>query len=139
MTSDQLADDIVAHLNAIESPIVEFQAVNPAEVGEHLKEKRNDFAVFVIADSESETPLDRGDTCDERRTVAVIINGPIRGNMTKQTALRFGEQLRLALRETEFDGYIWAGNETTTLIDYAALKENRQFLSRFAATYFNVA
>jgi hypothetical protein len=137
MTADELADELVDHFNAISDPLISFQAVNPLEIGEEDKERSN-YAVFVIAIAESETPFDRGDTCDERRIVSVIINGPI-GNVTKRIAMRFCEQLRRSLYETTFDGYRWAGNETTTLIDYAALKGKGQYLSRFDATYFTVA
>jgi hypothetical protein len=135
MTSDEIADRMVEHLNALEEPLIAFQAVNPPEIGEADKE-RSDYAVFVIPNAERETPFDRGDTCDERRVLSIIVNGPIRGNVTKRIAMQFGEQLRRSLRETEFEGYRWAGNETTTLVDYAALKTKNQFLSRFDAEYF---
>jgi hypothetical protein len=138
MTADELADHLVEHFNAIEEPLVAFEAANPAEITEAEKE-RSDFGVYVIPNSESETAFDRGDTCDERRVVSVIVNGPVRGNVTKAVAMKFSEQLRLSLRETQFDGHRWAGNETTTLIDYGALKTKAQFLSRFDATYYTVA
>lgn len=135
MTSDELADLVVEHFNALAGPVIEFQAVNPPEIGEADKE-RSDFGVFVIPNSETETAFDRGDTCDERRVLSVIVNGPIRGNMTRRLAMQFGEQLRRSLRETEFEGYRWARNETTTLVDYAALKSKNHFLSRFDTEYF---
>jgi hypothetical protein len=138
MTADELADHLVEHFNAISEPLIQFQAINPSEIGEADKE-RNNFAVFVIPNSENETPIgDRGDTCDERRIVSIIVNGPIR-NVTKRIAMQFGEQLRRSLYETKFEGYQWTGNEATTLVDYAALKSKSQFLSRFDATYFTFA
>lgn len=138
MTSDDLADKVAEYLNSLEDTLIEFEAVNPPEVGEFLKEKRNTFAVFVIPESESEEPFDRGDTCNEHLTVGVVINGPMK-NMTKKLAMQFGKQLRRALCETDFDGYTWQGNDVVTPIDFAALKDNGQFLSRFNASYYGIA
>ena len=135
MTSDELADHLAEHLGTIEEPIIEFQAVKPETVAEAQAE-RSDYGVFVIPYAESETPLDRGDMCNEERVVSVVVNGPLK-TVPRATALKFCEQLRNSLRESEFDGYRWAGNETVSIFDSAVLKEKNQFLSLFRATYFN--
>lgn len=137
MTSNDLADYIVAHLNLLDDPIIEFQAVNPETVAEASKEIA-DFQVFVMPFEETEEAIDRADTCREERVVSVVVNGPI-GQVTKSIALQFAEQLRLSLRETEFEGYRWQGNETVSVLDAEALKSKNQFLHLFRATYFTFA
>ena len=137
MTADEIADELVTHFNAISDPLIAFQAIVPDDV-EDIEKERTDFVVFVVPTGESEEPFDRGDTCNEERVISVVVSGPIK-TVTKRLAMQFGEQLRRSLRETEFQGYRWSGNETTTLIDYNALKTKGQFLSRFDATYFALA
>lgn len=137
MTSDDLAEQVADHFNDLDAPLIEFQAVVPEDVEEYQLERHN-FQVYVIPTGESETPIDRGDACDERRIVSVIISGPI-GQVTKRIAMRFGEQLRRSLYETEFSGYRWIGNETTTLVAYDFLKSKNQFVSRFDAEFFGIA
>jgi len=136
MTSDQLADSLVLHFNAISDPLIAFQAIKP-EVAEADKEC-SDFAVFVIPFGESEAAFDRGDTSREERVVSVVVNGPI-GQVTKSIALAFCESLRRSLRETEFDGLRWSGNETVSVYDFDALNTKSQFLHLFRATYFTFA
>ena len=137
MTSDELADYLVDHFNDLSDPIVAFQAIKPETVAEAQKE-RADYGVYVLPYEESETPLDRGDTCNEQRVVSVVVNGPLK-TVTRSTAMQFCEQLRRALRETTFNGYRWSGNETVSIFDANALKEKDQFLSLFRATYFTIA
>lgn len=137
MTSNDLADYLVAHLNLLDDPLIEFQAVNPETVAEASAEVHN-FQVFVMPFEESEESIDRADTCREERIVSVVVNGPI-GQVTKSLALQFAEQLRLSLRETEFEGYRWQGNETVSIYDADALKTKNQFLHLFRATYFTFA
>ncbi len=137
MTSNDLADYIVAHLNLLDDPLIEFQAINPETVAEASVEVHN-FQVFVMPFEESEESIDRADTCREERVVSIVVNGPI-GQVTKAIALQFAEQLRLSLRETEFEGYRWQGNETVSIYDADALKSKNQFLHLFRATYFTFA
>jgi hypothetical protein len=137
MTSNDLADYIVVHLNLLVDPIIAFQATNPETIAEASKEVA-DFQVFVMPFEESEESIDRADTCREERVVSVVVNGPI-GQVTKAIALQFAEELRYSLRETEFEGYRWQGNETVSVLDADALKTKGQFLHLFRATYYTFA
>jgi hypothetical protein len=133
MNADQLADFVVDTFNDISDPVIVFQAVNPESIAEAEKE-HTDFQVFVVPFGETETRINRGDVCEERRTVSVVINGPI-GQVTRATALQLLDQLKRSLRRTSFDGYRWASNETVSYWNPDALKEKRQFYSVFRAEY----
>ena len=135
MTSDALADLVVATLNALVSPPLNFQAINPPEMATADAERSN-FAVFAIPFSETESSFDRGNTCREDRVVSVVVNGPLDMNVTRAKALEFVEFLRLGLRGTELGGYLWADNETVSIFDTEALKTKNQFLSLFRASYY---
>jgi hypothetical protein len=135
MTSDQLADLVVAELNAIDDPPIAFQAVNPPEVPDPQAE-RNNFQVFVLPFDESESPINlSNDTCREERRVSIFVHGPI-GSVTRAKAIEFCEVLRSSLKGTRLGDYLWDGNETVSLFDADALKNKNQFLSLFRATYY---
>jgi hypothetical protein len=136
MTSDLRADYLVTEFNAIADPAIAFTATNPPEVVD-VESERADWAVFVQPFAESEEPQDRGDMSREELQVNVIVHGPLSATLTRAVALTFMKSLRDALRETEFEGYRWDGNETVSLFDFDALKTKKQFLSLFRATYFH--
>lgn len=133
MNAEELADYVVEHFNAIEDPVIAFEATKPEDIAEAYKERDN-YQVFVIPFSETETRIDRGDTCEQHRTVEVVVTGPI-GQVTRFTALQFLTQLKRSLRLTKFDNHRWMGNETPTLWDPDAMKTKGQFLSVFHAEY----
>lgn len=138
MTSDDLADLLVTHLNGLADKPITYQAVKPEEVAEADKE-RSDWGVFIVPYSEAEEAFDRGDTCREELVCSVVINGPVRGSVTREKGCELSRFLRFSLRETELGGYRWQENETVSLYDSDALKTKGQFLSLFRATYYDFA
>ncbi len=134
MTSDEIADGIVAIFNEIDEPVINFAAENPPETAD-VETERGEYLVYAIPYDESETPQDQADMCERLRTVSVAVTGPIDETHTRKLAMQLVEQLRLSLQETEIGRYHWDGNETVGLWDSEALKTKRQFLSLFRATY----
>lgn len=137
MTSADLADALVTHFNALASKPIAFRAEAPDDPAEAVKEQ-SDWRIFVVPKEESETPIDRGDTCREEFRPSIIINGPIRSSLTRTKGLEVVKFLRDSLRETEFSGLDWDGNDIESLYDPEAEKKN-QFLSLFRPTYYQFA
>lgn len=138
MTSDQIADSVVAHLNATTAKPIQFEAVKPATVAEAEAESAS-YGVFVLPYAESEVPFDNGFTCKRERVVSIVVNGPINDLVDRAKAMEFSEFVRTALEGTEFDGYLWSGNETVSLYDAEVLRTKNKFLSLARATYFTIA
>lgn len=134
MTADDIADEIVTVFNAIAAPVFAFTAVNPAD-GPEVEREDQTTTVQVYGYSESEEPLDRGDVLQSDREINVVLTRTLDSSDTRKDCLDWLNQLKDALKETEFGGYRWRGNETVTLYDLDALVQQRQFLSLFRATY----
>ncbi|MGD9632655.1 MAG: hypothetical protein AB7I57_18335 [Pirellulales bacterium] len=134
MHAEELAKKLATHFSALDEKPVGFQATAPLELAVADAERR-DWGVFVVPFEESEEPLDRGDMCREELVVKVVVNGPTK-QITRAKGIELSKFLRDSLRETEFDGFRWAGNETELLYDADAFKSSGQFLSVFRATYF---
>jgi hypothetical protein len=137
MNADELADHLVDHFNSIEEPLIAFQAQKPDEIPEAEKE-RSDFNVFVVPFGETETKINRADSCDERRQVSVVIHGPI-ASVTRSLAIKFVEQLKRSLRRTIFEGFRWASNESVQFFNPEALKLHGQFYSVFRTEYLGIS
>jgi hypothetical protein len=137
MTSDELADDLVAHFNALDDKPIEFQAVNPPEEID-CEAERDDWRVFVWPFAEREQSLDRGDMCREELDVDVFVHGPTKTQIGKDKGMELVRFLRESLRETTFGGFRWDKNETVSgVFDAGVLRLKKQFLSTFRATFYN--
>lgn len=134
MTADEIADAMVATFQAIDEPLIGAAVENPPETTD-VEAELGGWFVYVIPYDETEAPQDNADMCERLRIVSVAINGPIDATTNRKLAGRFVEQLRASLEESEFGRYQWDGNETIVLWDFEALKDKRQFLSLFRATY----
>ncbi len=150
-TCDGLANDIVARFNDYfygtdpqAEPIIQFTPFNSETIPEVMVEQATEFSVLVWPDSETAEPLDRGDTCNEKLVAGVAVVGPMGGNISKEDAMRFVKQLRVALRGTAFDGdngsrYIFYNDQITPLYDVEAFHKADQFVSGFLVTYDGLA
>jgi hypothetical protein len=136
MTSEELCSELATHFNDLADKPIEYLASVPAETPTTVKET-TDWQVLVVPFSESEESFDAGDTCREERVVSVIVTGPIRGTTTRDKGSELCKFLRDNLRETSFDGFRWAGNDTVSLYDTDALKTLNQFASLFQATFYS--
>lgn len=134
MTSEDLAKLLAAHFTELDDKPIEFAARVTDDVSVADAE-RSDWAVFLVPFEESEEPFDRGDACREELVVSVVINGPAK-QVGRAKGSELAKFLRNSLRETEFGGFDWAGNETALLYDADAFKTTGQFLSVFRATYY---
>jgi hypothetical protein len=154
-TADDLADDVVDQFRDYfygtgdpVTPLIQFEAVNSAEISEVIVEEQGTYSVFVFPDSETATPFDQGNRCDERLVIGVVVVGPV-GTVTKKLAIKFCKQLRRALRGTVFESvdededrgvtYQWLSDEVEPLFDAEALATNSEFVGAFKATYQGLA
>lgn len=136
MTADEIADQIVEVFNALTDQECRFAAEKPAVLAT-VEAERKDLGVFVVPKDEQEEEVgDRGFTCKRTRVVSVAVNGPLNDNFTLARYLKQVEALRQSLEGTEFDGYLWSGNETISLWDNEALRIRNRFLALFEATYY---
>lgn len=137
MTADEIADEVVDVLNTIASPTFAFVATNPPN-GPDVERESAGTTVHVYPYSESETPQDRGDMVVADREVNVLLTRTLDANETRADCLAWLAELKDALRQTKFGGFVWRGNETLTLYDFDAWTQRRQFISLFRATYRGV-
>ena len=136
MTSaDDIADGVVAMLNALETSIA-FQAVNPPNVPE-IDREVNDATVQVYPFEETEEPTDRGDMVKATRVVSVIVQAPLKTDRARKDCIAWLNELKAAFTEQTISGYRWGGNTTDSLYDFDAMAQKRQFLSVFKATFFS--
>lgn len=138
MNADQIADEVVDVLNAIVDPVYAFTAENPPDGPEWEREGGGAY-VSVYPFAERETPFDRGDAVQSERDVNVLIVKTLDDGETRADCLAWVNQLKDALRETSFDGFRWAGNETLVLYDVDVWNQQRTFVSLFRATYRGLA
>ena len=135
-TSDDLAENLVAHFNAA-TLALKCPAEKPPVVPDFEKETATSFRIYLVPYSESEEAFDQGDTCREELHVSVVVHGPLSATVSRARALELVKSARLSLRETEFDGFRWFRNETLTLLDREALRTKNTLLSSFRALYYN--
>ena len=133
MTSYDLAKLVADHLNKTEDKPRPFLAFRPKKKAEATVESGK-WIVAVLAWAEDETPVDQNDECDCRLRVRVVLNGPIK---ELGDGLEFGQFIRRAMRQTEFDGFRWQGNQVIELWDEEAI-DRGHFLSLFEAEYYGI-
>ena len=138
MTADELADLVVALLNDAPDKPIEYTAVKPAEVGE-IDAERDDCGIYVVAEEESEEPIGDNDGTSKRtRSVAIVVNGPVRDRPLGDY-LKLSEFARRCFEGTQFDRMFWQGNDVVSTYDRDALKNRRRFLSLCVATYDEIS
>lgn len=136
MTSDDLADYVVAAFNDLEDQQFTFTAKKP-EVVEEIEQDRSEFGVYVLAKNEGEEPLgDMGSTQRRTRVVSVVTTGRITSGNTIGDFLEQTQALREALEGTELGGYLHDRNEVLSVWDLDAARTQSRFLSLFEATYY---
>lgn len=138
ITSEEIADGVVAVLNAIEEKLIAFEANNPPVVPDYEKERAPGFRVHVVPFAEDDEALDHSDAANETLKVNVILQGPITQQLTRKLYLQAQKQMRIALREVDVADYAWQGNETASLFDADALRDRDEFLSVFRPTYYGI-
>lgn len=140
-TAYEIAGEVATLLNATACSVT-FKAART--LMPELERTDKTATVQVQPWSESEEPADRGDMQNQRREVNVIVQTPLEEGLDEELAMTWLGELKAAFNETRLDlgaGDVWRwdGNETVSLFDTDALKNKRQFLSVFRASFFNFA
>lgn len=138
MTIDELADLVVAHLNALESKPIVYQAIKPEDTAEADAE-RESWGVFVVPFEKSLEPFDRGGTCREEIRLSIVVNGPVKGAANRAKGEELADFLGDSFRDTDLEDYSWDGNEIVLPYDTEALKTKKQFLHVFRPKFFRFA
>lgn len=138
MTSEELCEHLATHFNGLANKPLEYRATKEDDIAVACAE-RSDWQVFLVPNSENEEPpLDGAGMCREELIPSVVVNGPCK-SVTRGKGIELQKFLRDSLKATEFEDYVWDGNEVNTLWDVEAFKKAKQFLSLFRPTYFTFA
>lgn len=135
-----VADALVDHL-ADESFSIACDVEGPVLVPK--LERVTDSATLQVQPwSEEESPADRGDMQNQRRTVNVILQRPIQDGASEEDCLAWLNEVKASFGELTLDlgtgeQWRWGGSETVSLFDTDAAKEKSQFVSVFRATFYN--